>query len=254
GLLQGQDRAQDGVVGYHRAEALAGVEVAGLEAQAAGALGAAQLQPVRPLQRDPGGDLPGAGGLHQLVEEAADLPCVAAGLGTALLAVVEFLDHLHRQVDVVLLELEQRRGVVHQHVGVEHVDPLASGHGGASGQGCWRAFNSSSTAWAWPGTFTGCQRWATRPSGSIRKVLRTMPITFRPYMFFSAITPKALQTVSSLSATSSNRKPCLARKLEWVFAESRETPRISAPSAWNSGSSASKSRPSVVQPGVWSFG
>src|SRR5690606_40914079 len=77
--------------------------------------------------------------------------------------------------------------------------------------------------------------------------------TFRPYMFFSAITPKALQTVSSLSATSSNRKPCLARKLEWVFAESRETPRISAPSAWNSGSSASKSRPSVVQPGVWSF-
>jgi hypothetical protein len=30
----------------------------------------------------------------------------------------------------VFLELEQRGGVVHQHVGVQHIDTLATGHSG----------------------------------------------------------------------------------------------------------------------------
>jgi hypothetical protein len=52
----------------------------------------------------------------------------------ALLAVVQFLHHLHRQVHIVFLELEQRGRVVHQHVGVEDVDALASGHLGIPGR------------------------------------------------------------------------------------------------------------------------
>ena len=112
----------------YRAEALAGVEPVELETQATHALRPAQLQPLRALQRQSGLDPVGPGCLHQLVEEPADLARVAAGLRGALLAVVELLDHLHRQVDIVFLELEQRGRVVHQHVGVEHVDPLASGH------------------------------------------------------------------------------------------------------------------------------
>ena len=43
---------------------------------------------------------------------------------------------------------------------------------------------------------------ATRPSGSIRKVLRSMPTYSRPYSFFGLITPKALHSASSASLTS----------------------------------------------------
>ena len=141
-FLQRQDRAEDGVVRDHRAEALARLEVAGLEAQQAGRVAAAQLQavglaqrhaPVQPLQ-------PGA--FHQVVEESADLARVAAGLRRALLGVVQLLDDLHRQVDVVLLELEQRGGIVHQHVGIQHVDALASGHHGFLVKGQGRAITS----------------------------------------------------------------------------------------------------------------
>ena len=127
-FLQRQDRAKDGIVGNDLSKALARVEVAGLEAQLAGALLAAQLQAVGALQRNAVGQVVQAGFLHQLVEEAAHLAGVAARFGGALLAVVQLLDHLHGQVDVVLLEFEQRGRIVHQHVGIQHVDALASGH------------------------------------------------------------------------------------------------------------------------------
>src|SRR5699024_2363753 len=120
-----------------------------------------------------GGDLVRALGLDQLVDETADLARVARGLGEALLAVVQFLDDLHRQVDVVPFELEQRGGVVHQDVGVEHVNPLAFGHHWSLAA----AFRVSNTASAWPGTRTLRQAAAMRPSGSTRNVLRSMPIT-----------------------------------------------------------------------------
>ena len=93
-----------------------------------------------------------------------------------------------------------------------------------------------------------------RPAGSIRKVLRTMPSTFLPYMFFSPITPNALHSASSPSLTSGNLNPCLVQKFWCDLIESRDTPSTSAPSFANSGRSALKSRPSVVQPGVESFG
>src|SRR5690606_17558 len=116
------------------------------------------------------------------------------------------------------------------------------------------ALSASNTASAWPGTLTGCHDRAMTPSGSIRYVLRTMPMTLRPYMFFSRITPKALHSASSLSLTRSNLKPCLAQKFWCDLTESRETPSTVAPSLRNFGSSALKSMPSVVQPGVLSLG
>src|SRR3546814_10342243 len=71
--------------------------VVGLEAQQPDAARAAQLQPAGAFQAQAGGDLVGALRLDQFVDEAADLARVAAGLGRALLAVVQLLDHLHRQ-------------------------------------------------------------------------------------------------------------------------------------------------------------
>jgi len=88
----------------------------------------------------------------------------------------------------------------------------------------------------------------------MRKVLRSMPSTLRPYMFFSRITSKARHSASSASLTSGKRKPCLAQKLSCERTESRETPSTAAPLRLNCGSSALKSRPSVVQPGVESLG
>ena len=69
-----------------------------------------------------------AGLFDQLVEEAAHLAGIAARFGGALLAVVQLLDHLHGQVDIMFLEFEQRGRIVHQHVGIQYVDALASGH------------------------------------------------------------------------------------------------------------------------------
>ena len=62
---------------------------------------------------------------EQFVEEAADLAHVARDFRDAALVGVELLEHHHRQVDVVLLEVEQRGRVVHQHVGVEDEQPFA---------------------------------------------------------------------------------------------------------------------------------
>jgi hypothetical protein len=64
---------------------------------------------------------------HQLVEEAADLAHVARGLRQALLVGVEFLEHDHRQVDIVFFEAEDRGRVVHQHIRVEHEDAPFAG-------------------------------------------------------------------------------------------------------------------------------
>ena len=73
---------------------------------------------VVPRDRDPGLDLAG-GPADDVVEEAARLAGVARDLGDAPLVVVELLERLHRQEDVVLLEPEEARRVVHQDVGVQ---------------------------------------------------------------------------------------------------------------------------------------
>jgi hypothetical protein len=138
------------------------------------------------------------------------------------LAVVQLLQHHHRQEHVVFLELEQRGGVVHQHVGVQHVDALASGHHRAVVS--WQRRRGATPAprcGAMAGTVGGgaghCAGGLQRVehglrrgrdldpapllgcgwSGSIRKVLRSMPSTLRPYMFFSWITSNARHSFSS---------------------------------------------------------
>src|SRR5690606_35437707 len=254
------------------------------EQQAAGRIRRPQLQAAGPGQADAAIELVAAVRLDDLVEEAADLAGVAAGFRVSLLGVVQLLQDHHRHEHVVLLELEQRGRVVHQHIGVQDVDALASGHGrlglgarapertvpprlaarvgnGDVGTGdhllraaCCSCRRASYTASAWPATLTLRHCAATRPSGSIRKVLRSMPRNLRPYSDFSRITSKPLHKASSASETRSKRKPCLAQKLACDFTESRETPSTSAPARRNFVSRALNSRPSVVQPGVESFG
>src|SRR3990167_2105167 len=46
-----------------------------------------------------------------------------------------------------------------------------------------------STSSTWPGTFRPRHSCTTRPSGPIRKVLRSMPLTFLPYMILFLTTP-----------------------------------------------------------------
>ncbi len=65
-------------------------------------------------------DLVAGHAVEQFVEAAADLPRVTRHLGVADLGRVEFLEHDHRNEQVVLVELEQCGRVMHQHVGVEH--------------------------------------------------------------------------------------------------------------------------------------
>ena len=48
---------------------------------------------------------------------------------------------------------------------------------------------ASSTSSAWPGTFTFRQTLRITPLPSMRKVERSMPIYFLPYMLFSTHTP-----------------------------------------------------------------
>ena len=55
------------------------------------------------------------------------------------------------------------------------------------------------TSSAWPSAFTLWKTWAILPSGPMMKVVRSMPITFLPYIFFSFMTPKALAIFLSSS-------------------------------------------------------
>src|SRR5690606_19861815 len=252
---QGEDGAEDAVVRGHGAErGLVLLRHRGLEAQAADAFGRAQLQAGGVGQPQPGRDAVRTLRLDEFIDEAADLARVARCLGHALFAVVQLLDDLHRQVDVVFLELEQRRRVVHQDIGVEHVHALAFGHHGWLVSYAWCRFTASITASAWPGTRTLRHSPAIRCSGSIRNLLRSMPITLRPYMFFSRITSNARHRASSPSLTRGNLNPCFAQKLSCERTESRETPSTSVFRRLSFGSRALNSRPWVVQPGVESFG
>ncbi len=100
-------------------------QVFGLEEQSAAIVGARGLLRIGAGQGQTGVDLLLAGVIHQFVEKAADLADVACHLGHALLAAVEFLEHHHGQEDVVFVETENRRRVVHQHIGVEHEQAFA---------------------------------------------------------------------------------------------------------------------------------
>jgi hypothetical protein len=78
-------------------------------------------------------------GVDELVQEARDLPRVARDFGDAFLVVVELLEREDRQVDVVLLEPEQARGVVHQTF-VSRTKSLLAGTRRAAGTWLGRGF------------------------------------------------------------------------------------------------------------------
>ena len=99
-----------------------------LEVEAADLGAAVELQPLRQAQVEALFDAPAVDVLDQFVDEAADLARVARHFRRAFFRRVEFLQHGHRQEYVVLLETEQGGRIVHEHVGVEYVDALASGH------------------------------------------------------------------------------------------------------------------------------
>jgi len=67
-----------------------------------------------------------------LVEEAARLPCVARHIGQAALVLVELLQRRDRQEEVVLVEAEQARRIVHQDVGVQHEQLFQLGFSGTA--------------------------------------------------------------------------------------------------------------------------
>jgi hypothetical protein len=60
---------------------------------------------------------------------------------------------------------------------------------GAAGGGGQSAFAAASTASTWPGTLTLRHTPRTTPFSSMRKVARSIPMYFRPYMLFSTHTP-----------------------------------------------------------------
>jgi hypothetical protein len=75
--------------------------------------------------------------LDQFVQKPAGLTSIAGNFGEALLGSIQFFQDDHGNEEVVLLEAEQRRGIVHQHIGVEgeelfavlvsHGDPMRGG-------------------------------------------------------------------------------------------------------------------------------
>ena len=190
---QVQDDAEDLVVAASGRQAVgqADTDRLGLQEQPAGGQAAR-----RSVELDALGDAVFAR-TDDLVEAAAGLTRVARHFGHALLVVVQFFQRHDRHVDVVLLEAEQAGRVVHQDIGVEHEelgrggfrDGAACGH--RAGSVCdrdQRERADSSTSAACPGTLTLRHSRAIRPSASIRKVERSMPRTWRPYMFLSFIT------------------------------------------------------------------
>ncbi len=147
-VFRHQDHAALGVqmlqVHHDREDLVVGLAVRERGGQHGGDDFGLQVQP-------PGG---GAAGLHrqrnafddavrhrgdELVEEARSLPRIARDFGDAFLVVVELLEREDGEVDVVFLEPEQARGVVHQDVGVED-EQLAGGDEAGGGAGFGRGF------------------------------------------------------------------------------------------------------------------
>jgi len=114
-LLEVHRDAEDHVVGLLRGDRLGDLDIHGVrlqEERAAGFLAALGLQQETLLDVAALGD--------DLVQEAARLARVPRDLAHALLVVVELLERHHRQEHVVLLESEEARRIVHEHVRVQH--------------------------------------------------------------------------------------------------------------------------------------
>ena len=90
-----------------------------------------------------------------------------------------------------------------------------------------------------------CARPARRcPPASTRKVERSIPMKFRPYIDFSPQTPKRSNTSPVSSESRITPRPCLSRNRSWLFTLSLEMPRTAVLAASKSASRAVKSRAS----------
>ena len=165
-------------------------QLARLEEQPPGGGLLAVVAGVAARQRQPAVDLLLGRVAHHVVEEAAHLAHVARGFRQPLLVGVELLEHHHRQIHVVLFEAEDRRRIVHQHVGVEHEQAprrRASGPSlrATSPAGCRRAgLRDTALLQVLPPRDRALSPCATpvaaRPPPSSRKVLRSTPRYFLP--------------------------------------------------------------------------
>ena len=96
--------------------------------------------------------------------------------------------------------------------------------------------------------------FTTLPSGPTITVVRTVPKTFLPYMFFSPQTPQAFWTPASGSESSWNGSWNFSWNLFWVLGSSFDMPRITAFFLRNASTSSRKSLASWLQPEVSAFG
>src|SRR5215469_568526 len=116
------------------------------------------------------------------------------------------------------------------------------------------SFNAFATSSAWPSALTLGKTRAMCPSGSITNVVRSMPITFFPYMFFSFTTPYRLAIFLSTSASSVNGRSYLSLNFFWAEGVSAETPSTVAPAFWICLYASRNPHASTVQPGVSALG
>ena len=254
-LLQEDDHADDVIVGLADRQARGQVTVDRLRLEIEAPDG---VVGVVALERNPFGD--GSRRVtDDIVQKPARLARVARDFGNAALVVVQLLERHDRQKDVVLLEPEQAGRVVHQDIGVQD-EQLACGIAAASRGARTRVWTQMRAAAgsdssrdsvgfnkiehllsvAWNLT-PRHSRLITR-SRSRTKVLRSMPRTFLPYMFFIFMTPNWLQIFSLSSESSSKGNSILALKFSCDLRLSRETPYTAQPGLHEPGMQVAKLR------------
>lgn len=102
----------------------------------------------------------------QCVERAAGLARIACHLGRTLFVAVEFLEHDHRQKNIMLFKTKQTHRIMQQHIGVEHKQlwrPTVLGLADPVGAGCQLPKRCA-------GAGQGCQGWfCCRGLGSVAR-------------------------------------------------------------------------------------
>src|SRR5690606_14352884 len=90
--------------------------------------------------------------------------------------------------------------------------PQAPSQRGRRQAAFFNALTALRTSSTWPGTFRPRHSCLSTPSGPTRKVLRSMPLTFFPYMILFLTTPIMWHIFSSVSAINSNGSSSLVLK------------------------------------------
>jgi len=121
-ILQGLGGAQDMVVEVAARQRFREIEVQGYGLEEQAPLGLDHLGFVSLGKGHDGQssvDFLLVGTAHESIEKTADLGHIPRHFRHPFFALVEFLDHRHGQINIVLVEMEQGGGIVHQHVGIE---------------------------------------------------------------------------------------------------------------------------------------